>query len=83
MGSGKGLSFDCKPSEMNKSYKPCHCGDDCFALPTEALNEPCWGQVEAVDEVHAGDDWVWVHACQGHSDCYEGGKYKPEPIQTK
>ena len=62
------------------SYKECHCGGDCFALNFNP-HEPCWGDVEAADEVEVDDSSVWIHECQGHALCYgnDGGKYTPEP----
>lgn len=40
---------------------------------------PCWGDVEARDEVSYGDgEWGWVHACEGHSlTCTGDGGYVP------
>ena len=34
-------------------------------------NRPCWGDVEVVDEITFGDDWAWIHSCQGHHDMYD------------
>jgi len=60
------------------------CGDDCFALDARP-DEPCWGDVGVAEEVEIDDgEFTWIHECKGHEDCYNaGGKYKPEPIQTK
>lgn len=48
------------------SYRPADCcpGLHCYH-GNEA--EPCWGQTEVVDEINWGDDWGWVHACEGHA----------------
>jgi len=59
------------------SYRPCHCKEDCFALDLHE-NEPCWGEVVAIDEMCSGDDYYFIHSCQGHKDKYEGGEYIPE-----
>ena len=71
--------------EHSESYNPdACCGDDCYAIGMND-NEPCWGDVSVVSEETYGDDWYWVHACQGHYstyDCY-GCEYKPEPEQPK
>lgn len=37
--------------------------------------EPCWGNVTAVDEDKDGE---WIHACEGHSSTFDGGKYEAE-----
>jgi hypothetical protein len=66
------------------AYKPCSCGGDCFRYFVADEKDPCWGPVEAIDEQPYADedgaeDWYWVHACQGHINVYEGGKYTPDP----
>jgi hypothetical protein len=64
-----------------KSYKPSTCcGAECFRYKGYP-DEPCWGQVTVIEEETAGDDQWWIHACQGHQDCYcnPHGKYRPEP----
>ncbi len=38
-------------------------------------NEPCWGQVTVVDEIYSDDDSWWIHACEGHAERNDGGKY--------
>jgi len=62
---------------VSKSYKKCSCQDDCYALGMHE-DEPCWGNVNAIDEVQEWIDWDWVHACQGHKAKYDGGDYKKE-----
>lgn len=53
--------------EQHESYRPgACCGDDCWAIYRD--DEPCWGDVEVIDEVVCGSDWAWVHGCQGHLD---------------
>lgn len=55
------------------------CGSDCFADGNEE-DEPCWGPVRVIEEEYSGDDWYWVHACEGHKEDYIiGGAYIPEP----
>ena len=63
------------------SYDPqACCGAECYMLGC-IDNQPCWGNVEAIDEQCTEDysDCWWVHACQGHLQVYGGGKYTPEP----
>lgn len=56
------------------------CGEDCykFDFDDEQKTQPCWGKVRVVDEIRYGDDWNWVHACEGHYDMWDGGSYKNE-----
>jgi hypothetical protein len=56
-----------------KSYgkKRC-CGADCdLGTP----QKPCWGNVKVVDELYTEDDYVWIHACEGHQNIRDGGLY--------
>lgn len=39
--------------------------------------EPCWGEVEDIEEIYTGDDEYFVFACQGHREL---GKYTPEVV---
>ncbi len=56
--------------------EPCQCGAGCDFRND---NRPCWGSVDAVDEVKCGDDdYAWVHVCEGHNPLYFGGEYKKE-----
>lgn len=72
------------PTHCSPSYRPCSCGANC---PHGSPDEPCWGPVNAVDEVSFVDeegnpDWYWIHVCEGHSDKidgYDGSPYIPEP----
>jgi len=62
-------------------YKECDCGSDCVYFEMND-NEPCWGEVEAVDEQYTEDysDYWWIHVCEGHYDKYAGwGDYVPKP----
>jgi hypothetical protein len=67
------------------SYNPnACCGDHCyeFYAGVEAQDgaDPCWGDVEAIDEYLDGDDgFIWIHACRGHRDTWDGGAYIPKP----
>lgn len=64
---------------VSPSYKQCYCGVDCPFLDMND-DEPCWGEVCAVDEWVAEDysDHEWIHACEGHSGSYIGKAYKRE-----
>jgi|JI10StandDraft_1071094.scaffolds.fasta_scaffold883266_2 hypothetical protein len=65
---------------MNKPYKPGTCcgSADCF-MHGVSPSEVCWGDVEVAGEQAIGDDdYVWIHECEGHRDCFEeGSKFKP------
>lgn len=56
------------------------CGLDCFAFGVRE-DEPCWGSVEAIEEVTTEDgSHAWVHACQGHLNTWDSDeKYKLVP----
>jgi hypothetical protein len=64
------------------SYKPCYCGEECFMLDENTATDPCWGDVDAVDEL---GDSVFVHACAGHHELWVDSSvpvernYRPEP----
>lgn len=67
---------------QSPSYKPCHCGAACDFSDESTDAEPCWGDVDAVDEVQcAEDEYYFVHACEGHFNFseYPRGPYIPEP----
>lgn len=60
----------------SKSYKKASCcGEDCYALSS---NETCWGEVTVVEQENIGDDFYWVHACEGHLETYFGELYVEE-----
>lgn len=67
---------------MTKPYKPgtCCANADCFRHGLDP-SEVCWGDVEVAAELVINDedgDYVWIHECEGHRDCFEeGGKFKP------
>lgn len=69
-------------TEPSPSYRQADCCSttDCNYLSTP--NQPCWGQVECVEDYFENDDHYWVHACEGHRGgtkyCDYGG-YTPEP----
>lgn len=48
----------------------CKCGRNCDIEDWGASNtaEPCWGQVDAVDDVGPDEDGcsIYTHRCQGH-----------------
>jgi len=57
---------------VNK-VKDCYCGAPCLFAKD---GEPCWGEISAVEEVYdEAGDYYWIHACDGHVDCYHGGLY--------
>lgn len=65
----------------SESYKRCHCQSDCYMLDiNENANEPCWGEVNAIDEIDWGDgEYSWVHCCEGHWNMYQSNEpYIPE-----
>lgn len=61
-------------------YKSADCcpDEDCDWLGDNE-DEPCWGQTTVTDEWwyddENGSDSGWIHACEGHSECYEGKSY--------
>lgn len=57
------------------NYEQCSCGSDCGFM-NMFENEPCWGYVQAVDEITYADDYGWVHMCEGHADKHWGENYK-------
>ena len=63
------------------SYNPAFCcGSDCWAHEMNPA-EPCWGNVEVVDEEYSDDDYWWIHECQGHLGVRDGETYKHEEIK--
>jgi len=69
-----------KKKYKSKSYTQCHCHGDCFMLgANKNKNEPCWGEVVAIDEILDEDESYWIHACEGHEGMYQSGdEYIPE-----
>lgn len=62
------------------SYKKSECcGANCDLLDCYD-DQPCWGEVDVIDEDWTEDDWWWVHACEGHRLYREGTAYIPEPV---
>ena len=62
------------------SYNPrACCNADCTMLDVDDA-EPCWGDVEVIDEDWCDEDWWWVHACQGHLRCRRDGVYVAEQL---
>lgn len=53
------------------------CDAECYALDRSTPEQPCWGSIDAMDEVEMGDDYIWVHACDGHAPEWMGGEYLP------
>jgi hypothetical protein len=64
----------------SESYRTAQCcyGANCIYFFDEDENEPCWGQVDVVDETDEGD---WVHVCEGHHSTYNGDDYTKEPTK--
>lgn len=69
--------------DSSPSYgkKKC-CGADCAYLGVG--QGTCWGNVDVVDEeleYEGGEivDSYWIHACDGHAETRDGGRYIPEP----
>lgn len=57
---------------MTKQYNPdACCGADCWAHELYP-DKPCWGDVEVVDEEYDGDDYWWIHECEGHRGTRDG-----------
>lgn len=56
---------------------------NCWA--TGRADEPCWGEVSAVDEGYGETDYWWIHSCEGHDDLYfdSTAAYKPEPKESE
>jgi hypothetical protein len=55
-----------------KDIKNCYCGAPCDFVRDD---EPCWGDIDVVDEIVYDDDYSWVHACEGHIYCSLGRPY--------
>ena len=53
-------------------YTSCVCGAECCYLGSNE-NEPCYGEVNAIEEVEFEDDYSWVHVCIGHQTTFDGG----------
>ena len=60
------------------AYRQCDCGEDCYIrdFEEEEREGKCWGRVNVIDKIESEDDHSWVHACEGHRDLYEVGKYR-------
>lgn len=67
----------------------CCSGAECYRFQDTALeaykeSEPCWGDIEAIDEYWDPEtnDSYWIHSCQGHWDQYcNCGPYIKEPVR--
>ena len=61
-------------SESYKMAECCHV--DCNYLDDNP-DEPCWGEVVVVGEDCNEDysDCYWIHACKGHAEICDWGKY--------
>jgi hypothetical protein len=67
------------PTEAEVSKKAKCCGDPCCMADHCREGEPCWGEVEVDDELWWEDDWMWIHACEGHRGVMSGEPYTVEP----
>lgn len=54
------------------------CGAIC---PFGSVEHPCWGNVHVVDEDWVGGEHYWIHACEGHAEVSQGGKYQQPPTE--
>ncbi len=52
----------------------CTCGASC---DWEDTGKPCYGKIEAIEELRSDDDFYWMHACEGHQNMYENKGYIP------
>lgn len=57
------------------SYISGDCCPDCDCQ-MGSESQPCWGECRVVAEEYTEDDHWWIHACEGHEDCWDGGDYK-------
>jgi hypothetical protein len=64
------------------SYKESKCCKSDCDYESDLENEPCWGEVQVVGEQGGQEegDWNWVHACEGHNETIDGGKYILENV---
>lgn len=58
------------------------CGASCGMVWDATDEEPCWGEIHAIDEEQTvGEDgevdYYWVHACDGHN--HNGSYYNSPP----
>lgn len=58
------------------SYQSARCCRNTHC-PHDSEEEPCWGEVDVRGEDSWGEDWYWIHACEGHAGLWEGEPYKP------
>lgn len=67
-------------THRSPSYRSSECCNADCHLGT--VTEPCWGEVEVVDEEYDEQDYYWVHACQGHKILWDGIPYVPESVES-
>lgn len=59
----------------SSSYNPAACcKTDCWKFDSNSPDDPCWGDVDVIDE-EGGEDWYWIHSCQGHKDEWNNSQY--------
>jgi len=74
-------------NHVSESYRHANCcseRDDCFRLPDNTPDDPCWGQVGLEEAIDTDGGDIFVHSCEGHRDMYDYSPpypvtYKPEP----
>ena len=69
--------MDDEPKFKSPSYQPAECcrGVHCWMAGSSTAEHPCWGSVRAIEEDGDGEDWWWIHGCEGHAD-YPAGTYR-------
>ena len=71
--------------QHSKSYNPKSCcGGHCFRYGS-GDDEPCWGDVEVIDNLYDDENEEWLHSCKGHINMYPewstyDGKYIKEDV---
>lgn len=53
------------------------CGAPCWAEGSPD-QQPCWGDIDVIDEEYDDENHWWIHGCQGHTNGY-AGPYVPKP----
>ena len=69
--------------EVNSRVTSRCCGADCMYDDDQDEKGQCWGKVEVDGEIETGDDYVWIHSCEGHRGMWDDpkrAKYKPENL---
>ena len=48
----------------------------CFRACVGQDTQPCWGHRYVVEELAVGEDCIWIYACEGHADVWDGEPYR-------